>query len=242
MKFGICGSVDLIEEALAAGFDYVEPGAHMFRALDEDAPQVASRVEVTNLFFQGGVDLYGETPNYLAYGRRLFPRAQAAGITTMVVGSGAVRNAPSGVPPLEAEMRFVQIVGELQTIANEFNIKLCPESLNKSETNVGNDLPRLAVELREVGVAYCADSYHIFLEMDPSEPVDAYLERAIPWAPIHVHFAGLERYSPDQAEPLTQAFARRLREVGYDGKVSFEGNRQDDPLPVLLEKMRACFP
>ncbi len=229
----------MVSEALAAGFDYVEPGANA--VLD---PTVTDSFAVTNLFFPSGTVLYGPEANYQEYAERLFPRAQAAGLKTMVIGSGAARRSPEGVAPEVAEARFIEIVAELEILAVAHGIHLCPENLNRSETDVWNSMPGLAAALNSVGVGFCADIYHIDLEKDE---LPNYLARAIPSTPLHVHFAGPGRFAPDPDDPFTQAFVSRLREVDYTGRVSFEGNRRNDPaselLPLseLLSKMKACF-
>jgi sugar phosphate isomerase/epimerase len=248
MKFGVCGGLDLAPRVLAAGFDYIEPGATGFALREDfDATEYRNlRTEACNLFFPGTIKLFGaEATPWLDYAKQAVDRAHAIGISVMVIGSGASRRAPDGIDAVEAETRFVEIAGEIADYARPFGITIAPESLNRAESNVGNDLGALARTLQARGVGYTADSYHVLCEWDAEggegEPD---WEGQIPFLPTHVHIGDLPRNVPEPTDPLIQGFARRLKQLGYDGRVSLEARRRDESdeeLRRVLANLREIF-
>ena len=157
----------------------------------------------------------------------------------MVIGSGAARNAPDDADRQDCESGFVAVASAVAKYASQYGITIAPESLNRSETNVGNNLGTLARDLKDAGVGYTADSYHIFYEWhanfpDETVPSADLMAQEIPFAPSHVHIANLPRFAPKPSDPMCQAFASRLLELGYDGRVSLEYRRGED-FPSELE-------
>lgn len=243
MKFGVCADVADATVILDAGFDYVEVGASGFGGFDDDwsrAKFLKVPILATNLFFDGRIKLFGEgrTP-YREYAERTIRRAASLGIPVMVIGSGASRRDSNG------DNAFVDMVAELSEIASPLGIALAPESLNRTETNVGNDLRSLALALHERGVAYTADSYHILFEWDADGRAhtleDLYVEQ-VPFAPAHVHIADLPRVGVAAEDPMLQAFAARLKGLGYTGNISLECTRGPEfDYPAAREALRRIF-
>ena len=79
---------------------------------------------------------------------------------------------------------------------------MAPESLNRSETNVGNDLGQLAKDLAAKGIAYTADLYHILYEANADGHPPDFAEQ-LPFAPLHVHLADLPRHVPAPDDPAS---------------------------------------
>jgi D-psicose/D-tagatose/L-ribulose 3-epimerase len=241
MRIGICGGLDVAERAREAGFEYLEVGASGFALrADFDAEEYRrAGAETSNLFFPGSIHLQGPhaTP-YREYVEAAVARAAKIGLAIMVIGSGASRKAPDGVPVEEANERFIEIAAEVQEVAEPYGIVVAPESLNRSETNVGNDLGDLALSLAAMGVAYAADSYHVVYEWDATggtgQPDWA---AQLPLLPAHVHVSNLQRKAPAVDDPLMIGFFDRLRELGYDGRVSLEANLPD----LTVETLRSAY-
>jgi sugar phosphate isomerase/epimerase len=200
-------------------------------------------VPVTNVFFPGSIKLFGpEKTPYLEYARMVIARAAAAGVRLMVLGSGASRTAPAGLDPLESEAQFVSIAEELDGIAQSHGMRIAPESLGREETNVGTDLGRLARALNERGVGYTADAFHVLREWrkessDPAPSTDFWREK-LPFPPSHVHFASERARTLEPDDPHLVGFFSRLRELGYDGRVSFEGELGGMGPGELLDRAR----
>ncbi|HEY0865999.1 MAG TPA: TIM barrel protein [Fimbriimonas sp.] len=232
MRFGVCCSLAEAPAVLDAGFDFVELAAVGFAGM-EDAwdprPYQDVPIECTNVFFPGSIRLAGlDATDYRPYARRTIERAAAIGVATMVVGSGGSRRAPDGI---DGEAIFIDVCRNLQSIADQHGLRIAPESLNQSETNVGNDLRTLALSLQSIGVDYTADSYHVLWEWNAAGrpgTISNLWAYQVPIRPRHVHLARLEsRSAPTPDDPELQAFASRLAELGYDGTVSLECSRPD---------------
>lgn len=258
MKFGICCGIDSAHQALDLGAEYIELGAVAFNGLEPDwdpLPFVGLPIETTNVFFPGAIKLFGDerTP-YEEYAKRAIARAAEVGVKIMVVGSGVSRRAPEGsdAPTMDAE--FADIVANMQRIASPYGIAMAPESLTRLETNVGNDLGRLARLLKERGVAFTADSFHVLKEWEfdtegegsgtrDGGPSAAHWEDQIPFAPAHIHIGDLPRNYPKAADPMMQGFANRIKELGYDGRISLECSLGElsTGLPAALKELHALF-
>ena len=239
MEIGVCCSPDTAQKYLDAGFDYVELAAAPL-ARDPDALKGLG-APVTNVFFPGSISLYTPVPAYRAHAETVISRAAASGVQLMVLGSGASRRAPEGLSLEAAEHRFIAIAAELDGIARARGLRIVPESLTKDETNVGNDLPSLARALRDLGVGFTADAYHVLKEWerlptsgreDPGQ--QRFWREQLPFAPSHVHFASLKGRVLEHNDPHLYAFFQRLRELDYDARASFEGDpSQWDPSEML---------
>ncbi|MFN3684768.1 MAG: sugar phosphate isomerase/epimerase family protein [Fimbriimonadaceae bacterium] len=252
MRFGVCCPLERSADAIGAGFDYVEVAAAPLADLDPESLEscrASARAEATNLFFGGGVRLYGpEETDWRSAARRTIARAALLGAETMVLGSGGARRAPAGWSVEDAERAFVEVAAELQAMAEPHGVRIAPEPLNADECDVGNDQGRLARALRERGLGYCLDSYHLLhlwrrMEPDAERPSRRFLEDQIPWVPIHAHWANFPcRSWPKRGDAAIAAVVRRLREVGYDGRVSLECRLEwPEDLAPALEALREAF-
>ncbi len=238
MRLGACCGLDQARAALDAGFDYVELPASGLLANEEAYGLL--KPYATNLFFAGGMRLCGEekTP-HREYAEHVISGAADVDVRVMVVGSGAARRSGTGVTREEAESAFLRVCEELSEIAEGHGIAIAPESLNRSETDVGNDLAALATELQLLGVGFTADSYHVISEwvFDGNEgPVtlDHWREQ-IPHLPVHVHIGDRPRLSPQPNDPELMGFVKRLSELGYDGAVSLECKLRDNWTSALAD-------
>lgn len=245
MRFGICTGLDAALDALRAGFDYVEVGASRFATEDPFNPDAYRQVdvEVSHLFFPGSIRLFGEeATNWRNYAFNAISRASEIGIQTMVIGSGAARRHPEA-----DDLAFARIAAEISELGRRQNIVIAPESLNRTETNVGNDLGSFARLLKDHGVAYTADAYHVLYEWNANggegAPSSSYWAEQLPFPPAHVHIADLARNVPYPEDPRLAGFVDRLRELGYDQRVSIEANVQATPdaLDAAVRSLRKLF-
>jgi sugar phosphate isomerase/epimerase len=260
MRFGVCCPPEQAGAALELGADFVELGAVGFKGAEEawdPATFHGLPVEATNLFFPPEIRLFGEKRTdrrvLRSYITNTLERAASVGVRVMVVGSGRSREAPApGLEVSRANNEFVSLVGEIQSEARRYRMTIAPESLNRTETNVGNDLGWLATALAGVGAGFTADSYHLLYEWDcgmrESEPESLapsadYLRRAIPFPPAHVHFGDLSRWPPRSDDPMMRAFCGRLMELGYDARVSLECRWTDfqAELPEAIAAAKSLF-
>jgi sugar phosphate isomerase/epimerase len=107
---------------------------------------------------------------------------------------------------------------------------LAPESLERSESNVGTDCASFSRILNKYSVGYTADAYHLLKEWDAngregglSVPSKAFWADQMPHKPTHLHLAQLEgRRFPQVGDSMLLGFFARLVELGYDQRVSLE--------------------
>ncbi|MES1228027.1 MAG: TIM barrel protein [Armatimonadota bacterium] len=234
MRLGLCCSPEQAPIALEAGFDYVELPAHLLLGFGHK-PFGDLPAETTNLFFDGSVNLF-ENRFVTDIVSRTVNRAAEAGVQVMAIGSGAQRRAPEGVDAKTGLDTFLKVAETAQRYASRHDIVIAPESLNRLETNVGNDLPELAHALREIGIGFTLDTYHVVYEAE-GKPVD--WEQQVPFCPSHVHFGYRSLQALDGKE--SQRVADRLKALGYDKRVSYEGPGEDRGLPAILAVMKATF-
>ncbi len=243
MKFGLCCGLDEASLALSLGYDYVELGASSIAAALDLSAYKGLSIEATNHFFPGSIQLFGpNSEDYRNYAPEAIARVAGLGAKVMVVGSGGSRRAPESVSEDIAEARFVEVAATLQEMATHHGITIAPESLNRSETNVGNDLGELANRLRASGVGYTADLYHILYEAN-ADGHDPDMIAQVPFTPTHVHLADLPRFAPSADDPAVIAFAHRLRDLGYNARISLECQRPNgaEDLQKGLATMKALF-
>jgi sugar phosphate isomerase/epimerase len=234
LKFGVCCGLSDVEAVLAAGFDYVElPASGLLENLEayrKAAPPVL------NLFFPSSVRLFGpEATPWRPYALEVTRAAADIGVEVMVFGSGNARR--------DGQEGFGAFLIELGEIAAASGVSIAPESLNRKETNAGNDLAEVAAAAKAAGMGFTADSYHVITEwaFSSADPVSAAAWQAqIPWVPTHVHVGDRARLDPSAGDEDLAGFARRLRELRYDGRVSLECGRRGD-LVEALASLRSLF-
>jgi sugar phosphate isomerase/epimerase len=218
MRLGLCvGSNEaLADEAMAAGFDYVEMAA--CELVSEAGFCAAQRLRppVCNLFLPGGLSFYGPWQELSDYAERMLPRAHEVGAEILVVGSGGGRRSVARHSSArEAESEFWEALVKLQEMAEPYGLRLVPESLRSEETDVLNLSGGVAREAMARGLAWTADAYHI-LQMGES------WADALPAAPAHVHLSDGQRKWPMQDDPEMHAAVEAFSRVGWPPRVSLE--------------------
>lgn len=228
MRYGLAtGDRAEIRHAQEAGFDYVElPKAYALseaaRAAEESWP-----VEATNLFL-GGEDSVAKGFSDDWWDRLDDGLSVLAelGVQIVAIGSGRQRSGDEG--------RFLAFAERVHFSCVKFGMIAAPENLRKEESDVGVVLPEFAARLAARRVPFTVDSYHSLHRLGPG--VDWNTE--IPRRPAHVHVGDLNRNAPAPDDADIKAFFARLRELGYDGRVTFEGSRSKS-LPEIAASLRS---
>ncbi len=213
LELGICCGPDSCQEAMAAGFDYVElPGWLLAKGADYRGLPVGA----TNLFFSGPLSLWKDFKACRDHARLVVSHALSQGINLMVIGSGGVRRALDGEDSAQRELDFCDFAAEIQS---EFlEVILAPENLNRDETNVGCDYGPLAAALKARGCRTTLDAYHA-----GREPGFMGWDGHISVLPAHLHVSSRQREMPTKDDEFLLGLFRCLAEAGYQGKASFEG-------------------
>lgn len=244
MRFGVCCSLENAPIALRAGADYVElPAWPLVKDAEYRKALTGLPVEAVNLFLPSGLTLIDNYEDCLAHGRAVVEEAESLGIAVAVVGSGGARRFPDD----EKLRGFITFVEAVQTWSRHATtIKIAPESLNRDETNVGNDLHELATLLLEKGVGFTADSYHVLREWQVEgevEDLPALWEYHMPTPPVHVHVSDCERRPPAKDDESIASFLRRLKQLRYDDRMSFECRWDDfaDEVGLAIDRLRSTW-
>lgn len=251
MKFGVCGGPEMALAAKAAGYDYFEwsVGGLLHPREDESVFEAAlAQVNATgfpcpavNVFIPGDLKITGEQVDFSTleyYVSTAMRRAQRAGVKVIVFGSGGARKIPEGFDRERGWNQLVQFGRMLGPTAGEYGVTVVVEPLNLTETNVINSVSegaRLVREVNHPNLRLLVDGYHWAKD---SEAPDGILENGDLLA--HAHVATVDGRRPPREGDDCAVFFNYLRQVGYDGRVSIEGNVADPrtELPAALEIMK----
>ena len=236
MRFGYCCGPGDAVFAKSAGFDYYEwnvGGLLMpladdaaFEAALAHAKAVALPCEALNVMVPGDLKITGPDANPAkleAYAKTMCGRAKRAGIRRIVFGSGAARAVPAGFPMEKARGQIAAFLKMLAPFARDAGVVIVVEPLNKGETNIINSVAEGAEIVREVNdpnIRLLADAYHMQVDNEPMENLTRHIGLI-----AHAHVASREGRMPPGVVPCAavQEFLTRLRDAGYDGRVSVEG-------------------
>jgi sugar phosphate isomerase/epimerase len=252
MQFGVCGSPDLARIAKSCGYDYFEWSVGDLlhpreeKQVFEDA---LARVKAaglpcpaTNVFIPADLKITGpsvDLPALQSFVSTALERAEQAGLERIVFGSGAARRVPDGFDPQIAWRQLVDFCRWLGPVAGEHGVTIAVEPLNKSETNIINTVGEGAELVRQAGhpnIRLLVDGYHWAMDGDT---LDGILDNAA--LLVHAHVATVEGRRPPRPGDNCAPFFAALKQAGYIGRVSIEGNISDPEveLPRALEIMRA---
>lgn len=254
MKIGVCGSPEVAVAAANAGLDYFEWGVQTFlqpRADDAAFKKALAAVKAAPLpchvckgFLPGELKVTGPAVDDAAvdaYVATACARAEVAGVDTIVFGSGGAREVPEGFDKAEAERQIIAFLKRLGPVARRHGVVIATEPLRYAECNILNTVAESARVTRLVGdenIRLLVDGYHWACNDEAEEDIVAA-------APLfrHMHVATRANRRTPGSEPCDALprFLRTVRQIGYTGRLSFEG-RIDDPaaeLPVVARILRA---
>ena len=263
MQYGVCADPQAGPALATAGFDFIELHVqnHLKTMEDDGAFQAALAAIRTaplpalaaNCFLPATLKVTGPNVDPLAlerYAGTAFARAEAAGIRTIVFGSGGARQIPEGFDRKAAWKQLVwfgQLIGPL---AQARGVTVVVEPLNRArgECNVLNSIGESAHYVRAVdhpNVRLLADAYHWGLDNDSFGELvtNAHLLH-------HVHIATVPSRLPPGGEACDAftSFFHALLLGGYDGPVSIESGWDDLPaqapaaLAALTKIVEAATP
>jgi sugar phosphate isomerase/epimerase len=164
----------------------------------------------------------------LDYCRTALTRCKALGGAVVVLGSAGARKVPDGFEHGEAINQFIAFCKELGPVAQDIDIIVAIEPLNRKEDNLILSVEQGAGIVDAVGhpnITLLADLYHMIEEGEPVANAGAAGTRL-----THTHVADLCRVAPGYApegEADFLGFFQNLRRAGYDARCSFEGSFQD---------------
>lgn len=253
MKFGVVLNLEDIIGACPTRGEYVEaPIYHLSVASEQTREQIIrmateGEISVRSLCCLFGADmpLVGEEldlSRVRAYCREVFSLASRMGGSVCVFGSGRARSVPDGYSRECAMAELVEVGRAVADCAAEHGITIAMEPLSFRETNVINTVAEAADYARAVGrknLGILVDFYHFDSNGDTEDGLRQNADLL-----VHAHIAAPKTRSLPESE-ADYAFFRHaialLREIGYDGMLTFEGGRQDPArLDALFDFMRSC--
>jgi len=228
-------------EVLAqVGYDYIELSVsrHLQPEVDDAGwSAIGHSIEIQplpteafNTFLPADLKVTGpavDTERVHSYLSVAFQRAAALGGQLIVFGSGGARTIPQEYPRQTAWQQLLDFVRMAGEEAARVGMGLCIEPLNRSESNVLNDVQEAMLLSQQAGhpqVRVLADLYHIERENEPMAHIAEAGSRI-----SHVHVADTGRRPPGQGTYPYPAFFSTLREIGYDDRCSVECRWEDLP-------------
>ena len=253
MRFGCCVSADQIDVIAEAGYDFCELPARAVLPFADDAEALAPlraiaaaplRPEAFNVLIPAELPMVVPSADLAAlrtYLRRAFGRMVQLGGEVAVLGSGAARRIPEGMPRDQALDQLAAALALARDEAARAGVALALEHLNRGETNVFNTLAecRAFIEERNLtGLRLQVDVYHLELEHEPFSEIVA-------CAPllVHAHIAGGDRRAPDVPGSNSAGYMAALHTAGYDRRISAECRWEDlaAQAPTSLAFMRQAW-
>ncbi len=251
MLFGVCGGPEMARVAKECGYDYFEMSVgdllhpreevRVFQEALARARSVGLPCPAANVFIPADLKITGpavDTPALHQYVSTALERAQQAGVEVIVFGSGGARRIPDGFDPCRAWDQLVQFCQWMGPVAQRYGVTIAIEPLNKSETNIITTVGEGADLARQAGhpnIRLLVDGYHWAKDSDTLEGI---LDSALLLA--HAHVATVDGRRPPRPGDDCAPFFAALKQAGYNGRVSIEGNISDpaEELPVALEVMK----
>lgn len=159
-----------------------------------------------------------------------FRRAKQLGVSVVVFGNAAARNIGRGITYEMARKRLCQFCKETAKLAQKFNIEICIEPLNRTQSNHINTLSqamKLTDDVNEQNFGIVMDYFHFQVEKDSFNEIDRR-----PKIVRHCHTASLlYRTIPDCNEQID--FIDWVKRTSYSGGISFEFDRFPENMEIL---------
>ena len=238
-QLGIVFRLEQDSLVYAAGFRMIgeSVGRMLSPTLSEDQFQqnvtriknARSKVFLCNIFFPSTMKIAGpevDETRVLSYADTVLSRAQKAGLSFIVLGSGGSRRIPDGYDTQKAKNDFTQLCKKLAEVAAKYKIIIALEGLQSSETNFLNTVKAAGEIVRGVNHSNFrlnADIFHMLRENELPQSI-------IDFADLLSHCEIAEKQTrsfPGVMGDDFKPYLRALRKANYTGKIFIEGNTSD---------------
>jgi D-psicose/D-tagatose/L-ribulose 3-epimerase len=254
VQVGYCSNLNNIDAAKAAGFDYLELSTTEIAALrEEDFETTVARIKqlglpvpATNLFLPATLKVTGaeiDRDQQMAYVKKAFTRLSRLGTEIVVFGSGGARRVPDGFAKEEAFKQLVEFGRRIAPEARAHGITIVVEPLRRQETNIINSAGEglaLVQAINDPNFQLMIDFYHLASEQEDPQIVVRAKDHI-----RHLHMANPQgRVFPLKWEEFDYApFFAKLREIGFDRRISIEATSKDFPAeaPRAIALLRRAF-
>lgn len=244
----------LVQRIKEAGFDFIEFPLMMIETLsDGEFEKLLAELKRLDLacdsscnFFPGRIKVTGPLVNKAeidTYLDKAMGRAQRMGVKKIVFGSNNSRNIPEGESLQQGYDELCEVIEScIVPYCQKYGITVVMEPLRKQSCNIiltVKDGEYLVKRVNKPEIQLLADLMHMrYNEENPEDLKEIY--------PMlhHVHVCELDRMLPEDgfSEYLQKAL-NILRELGYDGTISFEAKdgRNSDSLKRALIQLKKQF-
>lgn len=230
IKLGVCTNVQNAQKAKEAGAQFIEESVGRFLIPGKPDAEFAANLAAAkasplpirscNGFLPGTIKVTDHEAA-LKWAETAFRRAQQAGISYIVFGSGGARQVPEGFSHAEATDQFVSLLKKMGPIAGKYDVTVVLEPLRSGECNFLNTVGEGVKIVKKVGhpnIQCLADIYHMLQENEGPEAIvkgAKYIK--------HCHVAEkTDRAAPGtNGEDLTPYYDA-LNKIGYKGGLSIE--------------------
>lgn len=240
-EFSTTQPLPTAEVIIGCGMDFIEPGLAKIATMPEANFLAAVHrlrasgigVQSVNWFLPASLKVTGPEVDVATSQEFLelaLARAAQLGAKAVVFGSPGSRSVPDGFSADVARGQMIDFCHLCSDVirANEWDLRIAIEHVNRSETNFINTFAQALsiareVDRREIGLA--ADFYHFEME---KEPMNVIAEAADLICAVQIANP-VGRCFPQAAVeiPRLDSFFQQLSDIGYEGGVSVEANVQD---------------
>lgn len=258
MRFGLStGDVDVIRQLPDWGYDYADVAGRTVIPFEsaQAFAEVRTRLLATGVPIEGmggfipeSVRIVGPSVDWArvrGYLETTIGRAAELGVKAINWGSAPSKHVPPGWPMSRAWDQIERAGEMIAALAEASGVVVVIEPINPRETNIlyyTVEGLSLAQTVNRPGLRMLVDYYHV---MKQNEPLDQ-VKLAAGWI-AHAHTSDDDRRFPCLGQWDQRPFLRTLREMGYDGRLSFEVRRRDDDAHYTesarssVQRMRALY-
>jgi D-psicose/D-tagatose/L-ribulose 3-epimerase len=238
VRIGYCGPLKDIDEAKAAGFDYMEVRTSEVAALsDVEYEQLAVKLRRVALpvpaaywFLPPEIKVTGPNVNkeqQLEYLHKALDRVARLGVRLMVFGSGGARQVPEGFSKKEAFVQLVDFGKRAGPEARSRNITIAIEPQRREECNIINNTAEALAWVEAVShpnIQLMIDYYHFSVEKEDPAIIMKVKDHL-----RHLHMANPKnRVMPLNLEEYDYApFFAALRQIRYHNLIGLEASSRD---------------
>lgn len=187
--------------------------------------QAKCKVYMCNVFFPSDIKIAGkdvDEAKVLSHAEGVFKRANILGINAIVLGSGGARKIEEDIDREKAISEFILLGKKMAALAEQNNITVFLENLNRTETNFMTTLADAAEIVRKINhpnFRLNADIYHMLKE---NESPASILKAGDVIS--YVEVAEKEgRTRPGVHKENFIPYFKALKQINYHGKIFIEG-------------------
>ncbi len=241
LEIGVCTSIKNAKKVKKEGATYIEVSTkktlipdksdEKFAEKLEEAKSCALPIRRSNSFLPSSLKSVGPEADHegvLAFAETAFKRAKQVGIKMIVFGSGGSRKIPKGFDPKEAEKQFVELLKKMGPLAKPHDVIVVIEPLRRGEVNFINTViegAQIAKQVNHPNIQLLADFYHMLKNGEPPQNIRDAAKILGTGKILHLHIAEEEgRTAPGTTDYDFLPFFQALKDIGYNGLISIEGN------------------